>query len=100
MPDPTPDNQEGRPQDHGQAQRADLPVNGKLLGQMFLLTALVLGVLVFLIYGVVTAIPQRNTPELSVGIPTLLLTLWVMYKIIKGWANWRSWPQQDPRSRG
>ena len=99
MPDPNPDNQGGRPQDHGQARRADHPVNRSLLWQMVLLTALVLGVLVFLTYGVATAIPQRNTPELWVGIPTLLLTLWVMYKIIKGWANWRSWPQQDPRSR-
>jgi len=67
---------------------------------MILLTALVLGVLVFLIASVVTAIPQHNTPELVVAIPTLLLMLWVMYKIIKGWVNRRTWPQENSRLQG
>jgi len=99
MLDPTNDNQQGNTQDQGTARRADLPVNRSLLWQMVLLTALVLGLLVFVIDSLAAGLRQHNTPELWVAIPTSLLFLWVMYKIIKGWANWRSWPQQDPRSR-
>ena len=100
MLDPTHDNQQGNAQDPARGPRAGAPVSREAFGQMILATGVVLALIVFLIYNVVKAIPQHNTRELWAAIPTTLLLLWLLYKFIRAWVRWRTWPREgDSKAR-
>ena len=67
-------------------------MNGKLLGQGLVATALVLGFLAYSVDNLIWAIQQHNTPELIFAGAGTLLLLWLLYKFMKAWARWRTWP--------
>lgn len=98
MPNATPDHQEGRQSDVQRSGNKSIGQNTAFLRQMVFLTLLVTALVIFVGVTVAAAISEQNWLGLVVAVPTLLLLLWVLYKVIaKGWLNWRGWPTEEPR---